>query len=157
MEQGRDLWLCLPDRKQLWLAAAVSICTTSESRSKTGLAFYMGLMVLLSCSNPPHTISRKPQQMDWGLARGVVGREHWLNGWCSIFSIHVCPTKWQGMNCPLGFSTYSKGVECWRMWIGGRLHCQMISVSHFICVKTGMRLPSMKILKGSANIEFLQI
>lgn len=91
MEQGRDLWLCLPDRKQLWLAAAVSICTTSESRSKTGLAFYMGLMVLLSCSNPPHTISRKPQQMDWGLARGVVGREHWLNGWCSIFSIHVVP------------------------------------------------------------------
>lgn len=49
----------------------------------------MGLMVLPICSNPPHATSRKPQQMDWGLAQDVVGREQWLNGWYSIFSIHI--------------------------------------------------------------------
>lgn len=117
MERGRDPWLCLPDGNQLWFAASVPICTASESswRSKTTLAFIWDWWSFSAAQIHLKLPAENHNKWTGGLL------EMWWEGstgWYSIFSIHIMSYQWQGMNSPVGFSTFSKGVECSRIWIG---------------------------------------
>lgn len=103
VELRKDPWLCVPDGKQLWFAAAVPFCTTSGSRwrSKTALAFIWDWWCFSAPQAPLKPPAENHGKRTGGLLWAVVGGEHWLSGWHSIFS--SCPSSGKGWIIPLVF------------------------------------------------------
>lgn len=101
---GRDPWLCLPDGKQLWFAAAVPICAASESswRSKTALAFIWNWW-----SSAAQIHLKLPAETHSKWAGGLLemwweGSTGWMGGTAS-FQSTSCPTSGKGWTVPLAF------------------------------------------------------
>lgn len=98
VEHRRDPWLCLPDGKQLWFAAAVAICITSESswRSTTALAFIWDWWSFSAAQIQLKLPAENHSKWTGGLLEmWWEGSTGWMGGTASFQSMS-CPTsgKW---------------------------------------------------------------